>query len=501
MVKRFFLIWFLCILSLNLMAETVVYSVTSRTSVRPDGIEPVGAYASYSQSAVSGRVGQMTEGSSTSLSLYGFSGVRIRSVSIMMHSNKAAGAGTLEMNLNDSCVWFIDPASFDDDSWHGSYSTSFVPVMHRFSPALMVTGDQVISIHIDALVSSLYVQSYTIEYDQIPPAPCHVSFSVADGQTLPVLTETEAGTGVLLPSCPAVDSLWHFLGWLEQPLMSVTEHCPFYYEQGARYFPSDDVCLYALYTDVEPDSRRQIVQDTTCSSGDYLIVDKLFRAMAVGGMNSEQRVPARRLDSLPKNQDSLYCLPLAAVTPSAVYHIDFLPDSLATIYNVSEQTYISFPSTSSLKLVKTKKEWNYRCAEEGMLVFYHNYTATSWRELRATTGSTLETIDSLWFENSLSHSVFYANILFPAPPQDILSPVCHYTTDPFSTSVKDIAYSDGVIIGNGAILNPQHCLLQIFSLQGTLVTTSSEERLLFATLPQGIYLLRTKYQTHKLLIK
>ncbi|HCS86959.1 MAG TPA: hypothetical protein DIW30_00500 [Bacteroidales bacterium] len=483
------------------MAEMVVYTVNSRTSVRADGMEPVGAYASYSQSSVSGRVGQMTEGGSTSLSLYGFSGLRIRSVTLMMHSNKAAGAGTLEMNLNDSCVWFIDPAPFSDDSWHGSYSTSFVPVMHRFSPALTIADEQVISINIDALVSSLYVQSYAIEYDKIPSAPCHVSFSVADGQILPMLTETKAGTGIILPSCPAADSVWCFWGWLEQPLTSATEHCPSYYEQGARYFPSGDICLYALYADVEPDSQKQIVQDTTCSSGDYLIVDKLFRAMAVGGMNSNKRVPARRLDSLHKNQDSLYCLPLATVTPSAVYHIDFLPDSLATIYNVSEQTYISFPGTSTPTLVKTKKEWNYRRAEEGMLVFYHNYTSTSWRELRATTGSTLETIDSLWFENSISHSVSYANILFPAPPQDVLSPVCHYTTDPFSTSLKDLAYSDGIFIENREILNPQHCLLQIFSLQGILVDASSEEHISLATLPPGIYILRTKYQTHKMLIK
>lgn len=501
MVKRLFLIVSLCAVSFVVMAETVVYTVTSRTSVRAEGMEPVGAYASFSQSAVSGRVGQMTEGSSTSLSLYGFSGLRIRSVTLMMHSNKTAGAGTLEMTLGDSCVWAVDPAPFSDEAWHGAFTTSFVPVTHCFSPSLMVSGGQVISVNIDALESSLYVQSYSIEYDSVPSAPCHVRFSVADGHTLSVLTETKAGEGILLPSCPAADSVWCFLGWLEQPLASVSEHCPLYYEAGVRYFPSRNVCLYALYADVPVASRRQIVQDTACSSGDYLIVDKLFRAMAVGGLDSHKRVPAHRLDSLRKNADSLYCLPVSEVLPSAVYHIDFLPGSLATIYNVSEQTYVSFSGTSTLTLVKTKKEWNYRRAEEGMLVFYHDYTSTSWRELRATTGSTLETIDSLWFENSLSHSDLYANILFPAPPQDILAPVCHYATDPFATSVKDIVYSDGIVIENRAVFNPHHCILQVFSLQGTLVVSSAEERLFLSNLPEGFYLLRTKYQTHKLLIK
>lgn len=481
------------------MAETVVYTVSSRTSVRSDGIEPIGAYAMYEQSSSSGRVGQMTEGNYTSLQLYGFGGVRIRSISLMMHSNASSGGGTLEMNVGDSTVWVIEPALFSEADWYGDYSTSFVPIVHRFSSSLVVGKEQTIAIHIDALVSSLYVQSYTIEYDILPEEPCSVCFSSEASSSLQ-LREDEAGLGVVLPLCDDVDSVWSFIGWTEQPLRETTEELPSYYEAGVRYYPTKDTTLYALYSDCSQWGTRQIVQDTMCLSGDYVIVDKLYKAMAAGGVNSNKRLSTYRLDCLQKTEDSLYSISLTDIPTSAIYHIEFLDDSKATIYNVYDEMYVSYSGSSAATLIKTRKEWNYRKAKEGMIVFYHQYSAATYRELRADRGSSLETVDSLWFENSVSHSDDYASILFPVSIDDIEPPLCHYTTRPLGTALEQNRYSEDIYLKGKTLCNPQQLSLYLFSIQGELLATSTGD-ISLQQLPYGVYIVKTINRVYKFIIQ
>lgn len=500
-MKRWVTIFALAICSLSSMAETVVYTVTSRSEVRADGTEPIGAYAAYQQSSTTGQKGQMTENNYTSLALYGYSGHRIRSVKLMMHSNKSSGAGTLEMNLGDSCVWAIEPAYFSDPAWYGEFTTNFVPVQHRFNPALIISNNQVLTINIDALQSSLYISSYTIDYDSVPVSPCKVSFSAVNG-TFPELTETHIGSGILLPDCPDADSSWFFIGWLEQPLVSLSDKCPACYKAATRYYPACNTTLSALYTDTRPKSQQYILQDTTLQSGDYIIVDKLYKAIAIGGPNKDSHLSAQCLDTLYRNEDSLYYLPLSDIPSAAVYHIDFLPDSMATIYNVQEQSYVSYPLSSTTTFTKTaNRQWNYRKAEENMLIFYHNYTSTQYRELRATSGNTWDTIDSVYFANVLQHSTVYANILFSAPQADTGEVTPHYTSYPFGTALKQVTHTDGITITGQLIHNPLQLPIQLFSLQGTPIIQTTNHQLPLSNLPAGVYILRTPCRTYKLMIK
>lgn len=499
-MKRWAAIFSLAICSLSLMAETVVYTVTSRSEVRADGIEPIGAYADFQQSSNTGQKGQMTENNYTSLALYGYSGYRIRSVKLMMHSNKSSGAGTLEMNLGDSCVWAIEPAYFSDDTWYGDFTTTFVPIQHWFTPALIITGNQVVTINIDALQSSLYIASYTIDYDPVPTSPCTVSFASVNS-VIPPLTETRIGSGILLPECPDADSTWFFIGWLEQPVLSLSDQCPACYKANTRYYPDCNTTLTALYTDTRPTSQQYILQDTTLQSGDYIIVDKLYKAIAIGGPNKDNHLYAQCLDTLYRNEDSLYYLPLSDIPSAAVYHIDFLPDSMATIYNVQEQSYVSYPLSSTTTFTKTaNRQWNYKKAEENMLIFYHNYTSTQYRELRATTGNTLETIDSVYFANVIQHSSVYANILFAAPQADTDSVTPHYTSYPFGTAITQVTHTDGIILTEQLIYNPLQLPIQLFSLQGTPIIQTTHNQLPLHNLPAGIYILKTPCRTYKLMI-
>ncbi len=500
-MKQWITIFLLAFCPLSLIAETVVYTVISRSELRTDGTEPVGAYAAYQQSGNTGQKGQMTENNNTSLTLYGYSGVRIRSVTLMMRSNKSSGAGTLEMAVGDSCVWAIEPHYFSDEEWYGEFTTAFVPIQHRFNPALVISNDQIVTINIDALQSSLYISSYTIEYDSVPLAPCKVSFSAVNG-SIPERTETHIGAGILLPDCPDADTNWFFIGWLEQPITAHSDTCPAFYKANTRYYPYSDTELYALYSDTKPITRQYLLQDTVLQSGNYIIVDKLYRAIATGEPDSRGHLSALCLDTLCKNEDSLYYLPASCITSDAVYHINFLPDSMATICNVQEKSYVAYPLSSTTALTKTpNRMWNYRKVQENMLVFYHDYTAEQHRELRATSGFLMENIDEVYFANLLQQSAVYACILFAAPDTASVEKTPLYTSCPFGTALPKVIPSDGVIITEQQIQNPLQLSLQLFTLQGTPVMQTTVGQIALCSLPAGIYILRTPYQSYKLIVK
>ncbi len=481
--------------SLSVMAETVSYTITSRTSVRSEGDEPIGSYAAYEQSNTSGKVGQMTAETYTSLTLYGFSGYRIRSVSLKMHSNKTSGAGTLEMYIGDSCVWAIEPDYFESSTWYGEYTNSFVPIQHTFSPAYPVTNNQTIAINIDCLINSLYISSYTIEYDAIPTTPCTVHFATAS-DTIPDITEANVCEGIALPACSNLDSIWRFLGWTEQPLTTVSTTVPAYYTAGTQYYPAANTTLYALYADKEPVSSQYLVQDTTCQSGDYIIVDKLCKAIPYGTVVNSNYVKAYSIDTIYQNADSLYYIPQSVVRQATVYHIDFFNDS-ATIYNVLESSYISYPLSSAISLTKVKRPWNYTKIKDNMIVFYHEYLNGHHREWRATWGSSSDDIDSVYFRNQLTYSKLYASILFRAPETDTVPP--HYTSYPYGTAVDQVTPDDGIALLPLRIHNPQLLSLQLYSLQGVCILTSTDEYLYLSTLPSGIYILKTPYRSYKIM--
>lgn len=483
MIRNVHIAWFLLLCLFDLQASVVTYTITSRTSVRADGMEPVGSYAQYEQSSTGGRIGQMTAGNYTSLTLYGYSGKRIRTVTLEMRSNASAGAGTLEMLQGDSCVWSIPADHFSSDAWNGAYSTAYVPVTNMFCPGLSVVQGDVLYINVDALVSSLYIQSYTIEYFDEWDAPFVVDFHTGTAMVLPSSKETEVGEGILLPDCPYEDSVWHFMGWTEIPVEQ-TERQPMFWRAGRMYYPYADTRLYALYTD-GGQVAEGLLQDTLFETGTYVIADAVWKCMAAGGLNRDKKLPTLPLPLSLKNADSLYVLQDIEVSPACLYYIDFFTDSLALIRSVLTGNYIAPSANGVLALQNVERAWQWRRQTDNTVRFLYRYD-NGTRELRANCGTTLATVDSVWFANNIFLSGERGNLLFRCGDDD-MKPIVSYTSFPLGNTA--LLEQQGAVWrreGNH-IINPSCTMLCLYSINGTLLTATTTD-IDLSSLALGVYL-------------
>ena len=145
--------------------SSVTYTVTSTSSVSAtSGTAPLGSTATFSQTY--NTACQMTGDNSMTFTLHGCEGRTIKSVVLSMHSNKKSGSGTLSITAGETTLASISPAApFNSSSWHSEWSLSYVDVTPTMSNTNyeVQSGEDVV-ITIVASTSSLYCQSFTINY-------------------------------------------------------------------------------------------------------------------------------------------------------------------------------------------------------------------------------------------------------------------------------------------------------------------------------------------------
>ena len=141
---------------------SVTYTVTSKTSVSISGTAPAGSSATYSQTH--GTAKQATSGNSFTLTLSGYTGKKITAASVSMKSNTSGGAGSLSLKSGDNTIASIATAAFNTGAWHGSWSTSYVPVSLTVTETTVGTGENVV-LSIEATANSLYFESLTLSYE------------------------------------------------------------------------------------------------------------------------------------------------------------------------------------------------------------------------------------------------------------------------------------------------------------------------------------------------
>lgn len=139
----------------------VSYTVLSDDAVLTSGDVPIGSVAAFKSSY--NRRNQLIAGTSATLTLSGVEGIKIRSITLYMRSNKSSGAGSLVVTNGSIPVWTIENAAFNTRSWNGAYTTDTATVFHLFTTPLECT-DQ-LQITIAASVNSLYILRYDIEYE------------------------------------------------------------------------------------------------------------------------------------------------------------------------------------------------------------------------------------------------------------------------------------------------------------------------------------------------
>lgn len=197
---------FCILLATNLFGQTdtATYTVYSTTIVTPSGTAPGGSSATYSQTYTTAK--QITGGNSATLTLSGYAGKKITGIILNMKSNSGSGAGSLDMAAGTgtyptgyTTIYFITGSGFNTANWFGSWSSSYVNIAKSITPYTVLTGEKIV-IRINASANSLYIQSFSIIYeDAVLTAPIlsNESFS---GVVSSSFSKTPANTGGLASS-------------------------------------------------------------------------------------------------------------------------------------------------------------------------------------------------------------------------------------------------------------------------------------------------------------
>lgn len=336
-----------------LIALIATFTVETNKKVSASGILPEGATTQY---ACTYKKGTMTAGNSATLTLTGWQNTEIQSVTLSMHSNKSAGAGSLQMTVDGQSVWRIADSGFDQ--WSGAYTTDYTDITRTFTPSAKPT-DGTISIRIDATANSLYIARYDIVYQKAALRPYVVDLQTETG-THSRLTETATGAGIILPSLP--DEVgWKFIGWTESPAEKTTIR-PQIYTPETVYHPRQDGTLYAVYSD--DIQTTDLLQHTDCRSGYYAIAFPVSSVVYAGTISSAT-IPATEITL--STTDNLWYERTFDITSEMVYYIDFSSDSTATITHLSSSQSIGCKNG---KLSDTPTRWRYRPLSDETVAFF-----------------------------------------------------------------------------------------------------------------------------------
>lgn len=248
----------------SLFLLIALYTISGKQAV-PSGDLPSGSLCTYEQTG--NRSGQMTAGNELTFTLSGYDGLWLHSVTLSMHSNTSAGAGSMQLTLGESVLWSIEDASFDDPSWAGAYSTSWVDLKQRLTWVKVNDGAELV-LHIQASKNSLYLQSVAVEYSAPQEEVFTVSFETYTSGHLPSLTETGANSGVELPEMWIDDATWQFYGWSSTPIEKA-EQTPAVYKPGTIFYPSANCTLHAVY--VRQGEQQPWLPTDDLTMDDYMI--------------------------------------------------------------------------------------------------------------------------------------------------------------------------------------------------------------------------------------
>lgn len=343
---------------------TATYTLSSNNTIVSEGDVPSYSTAMYERSSTTGKKGQMTEGNTTHLRLSGWDGCVIHSVILEMHSNTKSGAGSLTMKVGKKVVWAIEDEPFSSNDWAGEYSSEWVDIDQ--SMEVTVGNHEEIDIMITSTENSLYINRYTIEYEEAPPI-CYTVTFVTGIDSVPVsITQSAIGEPIVLPEWRDTAE-WYFQGWSEMEIVGDTL-AQGWLAAGSEYLPRTNTYLWAVYSDV-----KEVEAITDYVSGDYVMT--MWNAttayftksgMAMAGNVTAGEVPLCATNMM-RNAEGTCCL-LSTIGDDMIYRLDFGEDTTVAITHMQTDMPIGHKAN---KLYSTSDGvWQYKVLVDGSLALY-----------------------------------------------------------------------------------------------------------------------------------
>lgn len=144
----------------------VKYEITGKNTFSTIGRAPTGSSATLVETYSTSK--QITGGNSQTVTLTGYNNVRITQITLSAKSNTSKGAGNFQYSLDGGATYedIIPTSNFNNSNWYGAWSTSYVDVVKDVN--IIVSSSSVI-LKVNATVSSLYVESYSIRWEESEP--------------------------------------------------------------------------------------------------------------------------------------------------------------------------------------------------------------------------------------------------------------------------------------------------------------------------------------------
>ena len=355
----------------TIMTVTATYTLTSTTEVEQSGVAPAFSTYSYERTATTGKKGQMTAFNSTCLKLTGWDGCIVKRIELQMHSNTRAGAGSLAVSMGMDTVWSIKNKAFDDDEWGGTYTTEWVPISRSINA--YVEDNETIEIAITATENSLYINSYTIEYEPAQPR-CYTVTFYTGLDTCPItITQSAPNKPIELPTWQDT-AHWYFVGWTEEEVVDNKLITPVL-GVGSTYTPYRDTKLWSVYSNV-----KEYTPQLDYTSGIYAIATYncvtaeycLGGGGALSGMVEDKKIPVTEV-KMHDNANQIYCMD-TVITEDMLYELEFHDDSVSILY-LPKMSPIGYNRD---QLSGKNVAWKYKVIDDGSLIIYQTYDSKDY---------------------------------------------------------------------------------------------------------------------------
>ena len=158
------------------VAESVTYKVVKDDNlkyvIKPFGNKPAYSYAVFNNEFgnISGnRYNQIAKDKKAELYLNGWEGSTIKSISFSMCSNAKSGGASVKVMAGNTVLYQMGATAFNSPQWYGAWVSHinylYVDIAKPMQIDHLVQADEEISIIITGTESSVYINSYTIEYE------------------------------------------------------------------------------------------------------------------------------------------------------------------------------------------------------------------------------------------------------------------------------------------------------------------------------------------------
>ncbi len=175
----------------------VTYDLTAKNTFTTSGTIPSGSSAAIVETYSTSK--QMTSNNSQTVTFTNYGNIKITKITLSARSNSGGGAGYFKAIVDGVDTVIIADSAFNSAGWYGGWSTSYVDVVKTVD----IMASSTLKFEIKASANSLYVQTYTLEWEEVEEEPLE---AISINKLTATIVEGEEETFSAVPTPASADN-------------------------------------------------------------------------------------------------------------------------------------------------------------------------------------------------------------------------------------------------------------------------------------------------------